>query len=246
MSPFEIAAANFLVHLGFAVGALAYILRDILWLRLVAAGSYAIFAVFAVGRGPDTVWTLVPWYAAFITINVAHAALIFYQRCIWRFTAAEAALHSSAFPTLSRPSAKRLMRSGTWKTLSIGDVLTHEGTMSKRVYLIASGRVQVTLQRKPVVELGAGKFVGEIGLIARRSASATATALPDADGLPPRVLLWDVARLRRRLREDDELRSAMETAIGADLARKIADQNVSIGRQCAELCPEPDKVPNAA
>lgn len=220
-----------LVHVGFAVGALAYLLRDMLWLRIVAIGSYAIFTTVAIRNGGDNIWNVLPWYAAFMAINVVRAALLAYQRHLWRFTAEEAALHARAFPMLAREPAKRLMTAGRWETLAPGDVLTREGEVAPKVWLVAAGRVQVALEGEPIVVLNPGQFVGEIGFVARRPASATAVAAAAEDGAAPRFLSWESRDLRRRLKRDGALRSTFESAFGTDLARKIADQNVRARRR---------------
>ena len=223
-----------LVHVGFGFGALAFLLRDVLWLRIVAVVSYAVFTTVAVRKGADAAWTVLPWYGAFMAINLVRAGLIAYERHLWRFTSDEAALHAMAFPMLARQPAKRMMSAGCWETAAPGEVLTREGEVAAKVWLIVSGRVHVTLAGKPIVNLGPGQFVGEIGFIARQPASATATVVAGEDGLQPRFLTWDAAALRRRLDRDAALRSTFESAFGTDLARKIADQNVRARRQRGE------------
>lgn len=200
-----------LVHVGFAIGALAFLLRDVLWLRVVAILSYAIFTVVALRNGADAAWKVLPWYALFMGINIVRAGLIAYERHLWRFTPDEAELHARAFPMLAREPAKRLMACGQWENPALGERLTREGEFAPKVRLVASGRVRVTLAGELIVDLGPGQFVGEIGFIARRPASATATAVAGDDGEPPRFLTWEVAALRRRLAKDGALRATLET-----------------------------------
>lgn len=220
-----------LLHVGFAVAGLAYLFRDILWLRLVAVGSYVIFSIVAINRGPDVMWEFLPWYMAFTAINLGHALLLIYQRRLWKFSPEEAALHACAFPALSRQPAKRLMRQGSWKTLEPGFSMTREGEFAECVYVVATGCVQVTLHDQAIAELGCGQFVGEIGFIAGRPASATAIALPNESNIGPRVLCWNIKKLRKLFTKDADFRMAMESALGSDLARKIGDNNVAIQRR---------------
>jgi CRP-like cAMP-binding protein len=230
-----IAMAEFLegslLHIGFAVAGLAYLFRDILWLRLVAVGSYLIFSVVAISRGPEVMWEFLPWYLGFTVINLGHALLLIYQRRLWKFTPEEAALHACAFPALSRQPAKRLMRQGRWKTLEPGFRLTREDHFAGCVYVVADGCVQVTLKNQPIAQLGCGQFVGEIGFIAGRPASATTIALSNEDSAGPRVLCWSVKKLRKLFEKDSDFRLAMESALGSDLARKIVDNNIAIQRR---------------
>ena len=130
------------------------------------------------------------------------------------------------------------MKRGKWQTLGVGDALTREGEFANRVYLLAAGRVEVTLDGDPIVDLNPGQFIGEVGFIARSPASATAIAVAD-DENPTRVLYWDSEKLRRDLRRDDGLRSTLESALGTDLARKLADRNVSVRRQSGASVEQP-------
>ncbi len=117
-------------------------------------------------------------------------------------------------------------------------VLTREGQRSRFVYLIAEGEVAVRVGGNLLATLGAGRFVGEIGLIADRPATATAVLTATADR-PARLLVWSQAGLRKRLTKDDLLRSAILAAIGADLAIKIDQNNLMVAR------PTPVEDPNA-
>lgn len=185
----------------------------------------------AIRRGGNALWSVLPWYGAFIVINSMRAALLAYQRHLWRFTPEEAALHASAFPMLAREAAKRLMAAGVWETLPPGSLLTREGEVAPKVWLVATGQVTVTLGGEPITYLYPGQFVGEIGFVAQQPASATAIATAGADGAAPRFLSWESHELRRRLKRDGALRSTFESAFGTDLARKIADQNVRVRRE---------------
>src|SRR3546814_10965798 len=73
----------------FVATALSFLVRDILWLRLLATLSYSLFCIVAVTMADGPVWHLVLWYLTFITINLGHAAYLLYERTLVKLTAAE-------------------------------------------------------------------------------------------------------------------------------------------------------------
>lgn len=228
---FGITLEHWLLHSALLLFLLAYALRDILWLRVTIATGYVIYIALVTMRGGG--FEVLPWYALFVLINLGQAAIVVHERWLMRLTPAEERLRQLAFPTLDKVVVKRMLRLGEWRTLSAGYALTTEGRRGLRLYLIADGKVRVTLRGRYVAVIGDGQFVGEIGFIANRPATATATALSAAEdeSRPASCLVWNVAKLRRQMARDDELRSVVYAAVGADLAAKIANQTVSVTRE---------------
>src|SRR3546814_13146164 len=95
------------------------------------------------------------------------------------------------------------------------------------------GEASVRVGEQEVARLVAGRFVGEIGFLALRPATATAIATAADEQQACRCLAWKAAKLRHRLARDPAMKSVMYAALGADLAAKIADPNVKVTRQFA-------------
>ena len=218
-----------LIHVGFGLSALAFLVRDILWLRLLAITSYTLFVTFQLSRAGGPIWQVVGWYAVFITINVGHAAYLIYERRLQRLSPEEDGLRRLAFPAVDPVAVRRLFRKGSWVDLPAGEFLTHEGRVARDLFLIYRGGVTVEVGDAPIAHLGPGRFVGEIALLTGSVASATTRVA----GEPPghvRCIAWNQRRLRQRLERDDTLRTTLYAAIGADLCGKVADDNVKVRR----------------
>jgi NTE family protein len=72
-----------------------------------------------------------------------------------------------------------------WRHLEAGEVLFEEGDPSDAAYFIVGGRLMVSALddddvQRPIVELGRGAVVGELGLLDDAPRSATVTAIRDA------------------------------------------------------------------
>lgn len=213
-----------LAHTGFLLVALAFIVRDPLALHFRAVVAYCLFVGFASSAPGGPIWHLIGWYVVFLAINGGQVARLVHERHFDRLSAKEKSLIKLAFPALGRCAAKRLIRRGHWMTLRAGDLLTEQGQSPKWIYAILEGRIQVSVNGARVCDLGPGQFVGEIGFV--NNGTATATTVVASDGA--RVLAWNQCRLRRDAGRSGELRGAIFAALGADLARKTAEQTVRV------------------
>ncbi|MFW5678626.1 MAG: cyclic nucleotide-binding domain-containing protein [Pseudomonadota bacterium] len=217
----EVVLAGGLLHLGFATVALAYLFRDMLHLRVVAALGYALFLAHTLPQGSAEALVAGGWYVAFLLVNLGHALMLAYQRRCDSLTAEERRLTATALASLDVGAARRMMRRGTWLDLAPGTRLTQRGERGTRLYALLRGRVDVEIDGVAVAEAGPGEFVGEIGFLANGPATATATAAG-----PVRALVWDRDELERAIRRSPELHATVHAAFGSDLARKVATQSL--------------------
>jgi NTE family protein len=120
--------------------------------------------------------------------------------------------------------AARLRR----QSFASGEVVFRKGEPSDSMYLVRSGQVDVVLEgdvgvhreREPLASLGAGSFVGELGLLLNEPRSATLLAVTDTDLL---------ALSRTDL--DDLLES--HPAVAVDLSRELSRRLVATNRRIA-------------
>ncbi len=216
-----------LLHLGFVTVALAYLVRDVFYLRLLAVLGYGFFIGESLRQGmPNT--ALLGWYALFLVANAGHAWHLAVERRRDHLTADERRLADLAFPGLSAAAARRLMRQGHWRDLEPGTVLLSEGHVGSRVYALAEGMVDVVVDGEVVAAAQPGQLVGEVGFLAGGPATATAVAREKL-----RALVWDRSSLERGMRRAPDLHDAVYAAFGSDLARKVADQTLRPRRVAA-------------
>ena len=206
-----------LLHIAFLTVAVAFLVRDVLWLRGLSIIAYSMFMAVAAITRPDAHWTLLAWYGGFIAINLVHGVWLICERQMCRLTADERSLLEMAFPALDQLTLKRLLRHGRWQSIEPGVPLTKAGVHPERLYVVFDGRVDVSRHGKSVAAIGPGHFVGEMAFVTGARASADTVA-----GAPSWVFAWDQSELRQACRRRPELREAVYSAIGPDLARKIA------------------------
>ncbi len=216
-----VLVAGGVLHLGFATVALAYVFRDVLSLRVLAAAGYGLFLVHTLPETALADRVEAGWYALFLVLNAGHAAVLAYERRCASLTPDERRLAGLAFASVDVGAARRMMRRGSWRDLPAGTVLAREGESGRSLYAVLSGRVDVLVDGAPVATAGAGEFVGEIGFLAGGPATATAVV-----AAPVRALVWDRGELERAMRRTPELHATAYAAFGSDLARKVAQQSL--------------------
>ena len=212
-----------LIHAAYVLTALSYLLRDILWLRLVAMTGNICIAAAAFMAFPEPNWAFVGWACTFFFINVFHSTWLVYERHLRRFTPEEQRLCDAAFQSLDPVSVRRLLRCGRWVEHPKDRSLTTQGAHLTELVLISEGEAAVRLGGQVIQHLACGKFVGEIGFLSGEPATATVVSAG-----PLRCLTWKVPELRRFLARHPEVRTVFHAAVGKDLAEKIAAHNVRL------------------
>jgi CRP-like cAMP-binding protein len=86
--------------------------------------------------------------------------------------------------------------------------------------LICKGQAAVESHGHVVAHLRGGAFVGEMAFISGNAASATVTVEHQT-----RAFVFDMAKLRKLIDNDDLAAVAMHRVIGRDLADKLAARN---------------------
>lgn len=235
----ELSERGFL-HLGFLCVALAYLFRDVFYLRMLAVVGYGFFVLAVVKRGmPDP--ALLGWYGLFIAVNGVQAGILAHERRREHLTPEERALVDLAFSRLAVGPVRRLMRRGRWVTFPDGFRFTVQDRLSPAVYALLEGEAEISVDGMALTTATPGQFIGEIGFLAGGPATATARARGSV-----RALAWERGELERAMRRDPELHDTVYAAFGCDLARKVAEQSLKRrGAAAAPAAPPPGSDPRA-
>ena len=212
---------SILIHIAFLGFAVAFMVRDVLWLRMLTMVAYTVLVLrlgLATAPGDES---LLLWYLAFILINAGHAAWLVYERHLLRLTPMERSLAAVAFPAMAHATIKRLCRIGVWQDLEDSEQLTWHGSRPEVLAVVLSGEIGVFQHDRCVARIGPGHFVGEMSFITGQPANADTYA----EG-PVTLLVWKQAALARQCDRDPRLRTALYTAFGPDLVNKIVGAQV--------------------
>ena len=214
-----------LIHAGFVLGAIAFLVRDILWLRGLSILANLAMGYAAYRAAPDPRWIVVAWAVVFVAINLVHSIWLITERHLMRLTDEERRLKDSTFGAVDPVLVRKLLRRGQWQDLAPEACLVRQGIHLDRMYLIASGEAAVSLGGRVITRIGPGKFVGEIAFLTGEMSTAMVVATE-----PLRCLEWRSDELERLKKRRPEVIGALQAAIGLDLSRKIASHNVRLAQ----------------
>ncbi|MDP9283610.1 MAG: cyclic nucleotide-binding domain-containing protein [Actinomycetota bacterium] len=116
------------------------------------------------------------------------------------------------FSGLSKPELAKLAGWTFELEVLAGEELTKEGRLAHEFFVIEDGAAEVRQKGERIVELGAGDFFGEIGLLQTERRTATVTATTDL-----RVIVMSAQEFRRMEQELPAVADRVRSAIRARL-----------------------------
>jgi len=203
-------------HLASVLTMVAYLLRDILWLRFLTILSCFAGIVFAylVPGGP--LWTVIGWNVLFAIINIVQIAIIIKDRTGIHFTEEEKELHETLFKKFAPFEFMKLMRIAEWRQVAPGEIVTTEGQQLDEVMFVYNGLLAVEVKGVKKDELQDGHFIGEISFISGGTATATVRAIE-----PTRYIAWPKKEINRLLARNPSMHIAMQGMLTVDLSKKL-------------------------
>jgi hypothetical protein len=211
MNYFEFAA-----HIASILTAIAYLVKDILWLRFLTVLACICGIVFNYFVPATPLWVVIYWNLLFMAINIVQIGIIFKERSEVDFTEEEKELYETLFKNFAPFEFMKLLRVGQWLEAKKDQVLAVEEKKLDEVMLIYNGLVSVETGGETVAQLRDGNFIGEISFLRGGAATATVRALE-----PTRYLSWAKEDLSQLLNRNPSMRFAMQTVISADLTGKL-------------------------
>lgn len=201
-------------HLPYVLLVLSMLMRDIVWLRVLAIAAGVTRIVIRGFIVYDPVAVL--WEAVLVAINLGQLLLLWWYANHHRFTDDEQYLLSRLAPGTDKRALRRLFRHGRWRQVEPEAHLTEEGRPVDELMFLADGVVRIEKHGEIVAVCGRGDFIGEMSFIS--GGDATATAIADR---PIRLLSFSQAGLRNAAIEDAGIREILETAFNRNLIDKL-------------------------
>ena len=225
-------------HLASILTMAAYLLKDILWLRLLTILSCFAGIAFNYFVPATPLWSVIYWNMLFATINIAQIAIIIRERTGIHFTEEEKELHDTLFKNFAPFEFMKLMRIAKWLGAKQGEVLAVEKETLNAVMLIYNGLVGVETNGKEVARLKDGNFIGEVSFITGGAATATVRALQ-----PTRYIAWPKDAISQLLNRNPSMRFAMQSMLSTDLSKKLMHRAPSFHGKIdlASILKKPDK-----
>ena len=169
---FIVTWLSWIGHLSFFLSALSFMMSSILLLRLLAIGSLLVGIAynsmiamgFANGVPNPELWNVVGWLVTFLLINVGQSIRLLVQNNEIKLPEIERSLLAIAAPLMRTRDWAKLMAASSTQKLAPGDVLIEVGDDTKDLIMIESGDLMEIDDRKSVLRIGRGTWLGEVSM----------------------------------------------------------------------------------
>ncbi|HZS40286.1 MAG TPA: cyclic nucleotide-binding domain-containing protein [Polyangia bacterium] len=205
----------YLIHVANVLFLCSYLVRDILWLRLLSViAGFCLIPYFYFQSPP--LWQPILWNVVFISLNAFQIARLLRERRPVRFSDEEQRLYQMVFRSLTPREFAKLLKLAHWSEAAPAECLVEQNQVLKRMMVIYSGLATVKVGDAAVAQLQPGRLVGEMSFLTGEKTSASVWT-----ALRTRYVAWPADDLKRFLADNHELRSALQLVIGSDLATKL-------------------------
>jgi len=191
----------------------AYIVKDILWLRILTIGAGLLTLPYFLFQGT---YSAVFWQSAFVSINLVHVVLLMMAKRPVKLTEDQQALQSMVFRNFTSRQVRSILEIATWNTGAPNQKLIAAGQQEAVLHLIQQGRAEIIQDGEIVDWNGPGAFMGELRFITGKPAVADVIFSTEA-----RYVSWDTAALKKKLERNSQLKAAFEVLISANIASKL-------------------------
>ena len=208
---------NVLINTAYVLLLVSFSVKSILWLRALNVVAGLLFVTSFVMQ-PAPLWDSIAWNLLFCAINVWRIWRTIVERRPPVLDAHEQLLHQRVFSDLSARDWRRLLDQGAWADGVPPDALLRKGEQAARLWMVAAGRLLLTLEDGATRTYAAGDFIGEGCFLAGIPAGGDVVIQE-----PVRFVSWDREDLQRFLDQEPAIGCAVQTAMGRGLVQRMAE-----------------------
>ena len=206
--PFEL-----LIHAANVLYLCAFLVRDILWLRILAVVAAACLIPYFYFR-PEPLLTPVYWNLAFTALNIFWIIRLLLERRPVKLSEEEQRLCELVFRTMRPREMIKILKLASWHNAAAGECFVERGRPLDRLMVIYSGKACVEVDGKNVTELQPGQFIGSISYVTEQTAPANVVSLE-----PTRYVAWPKSKLKDFMNKNPDLHTALKTTLAIDLTK---------------------------
>jgi len=199
-------------HLAFGLIAFSFLVKDILWLRLVSILASAFGMAYNYFIPANPMWIAIGWNGIFIGLNLYHIAVLVYEKRPIKMAPKDKELYQTLFKDMTPVEYLKISKIASWKKFAAGDVMIRQEHMVTDLILIYNGTVDVMVRDKKVAELRDGQFVGEMSFLTEKSATATCVAKHDTE-----CLVWKQPEFKDLLKRNPSLYYTIQSLLSNQL-----------------------------
>ena len=207
-------------HLAFGLIAFSFLVKDILYLRLVSilASLFSVFYNWVIPAEP--MWLAINWNIIFVAVNLYHIAVIIYEKRPVHMSPKHKELYETMFKGMTPVEFLKITKIADWTHFKSGEFVTQQHHTVPTLNLIYNGTVDVTVDSKKVAELKDGQFVGEMSFLTEKPATATCIAKHDTE-----CLTWEQHGFKDLLKRNPSLYFSIQSLLSAQVSSALVSSS---------------------
>ena len=212
--------ATFVGHLAFGLIAFSYLVKDIMYLRIlsIVASLFGMFFNYTVPTEP--LWLPIGWNAIFVMVNIYHISVLLYDKRPVQMDDKNTELYNTLFKDMTPVEFLKISKAACWKTYQPGDVLIRQLHLVPDLILIYNGTVEVNVDDNKVAELRDGEFVGEMSFLTEKSATATCVVKHTTE-----CLVWKQQEFKDLLKRNPSLYFTIQSLLSAQVSSNLVSSS---------------------
>jgi len=212
--------ATIVGHLAFGLIAFSYLVKDIMYLRIlsIVASLFGMFFNYTVPAEP--LWLPIGWNAIFVMVNIYHISVLLYEKRPVQMDDKNTELYNTLFKELTPVEYLKISKAACWKSYETGDVLIRQQHLVPDLILIYNGTIDVEVDGNKVAELRDGQFVGEMSFLTEKSATATCVVKH-----PTKCLVWKQQEFKDLLKRNPSLYFTIQSLLSAQVSSNLVSSS---------------------
>ena len=204
---------DLLIHVANVLYLFAFMVRDILWLRILTVIAAACLIPYFYFQ-PEPLLTPIYWNLVFTALNIFWITRLLLERRPVKLNEEEQRLCELVFRTMTPREMVKILKLASWQNAVAGECFVERGKPMDRLIVIYSGKACVEVDGKNVTELQPGQFIGSISYVTEEMAPANIVSLE-----PTRYVSWPKSKLQDYMKKNPDLHTALKTTLAIDLTR---------------------------
>src|SRR5258705_7089869 len=155
----QVLGINGLINFSNILFLVAFSVRDVLWLRILAIVGEGLTLPYYYFQG-EKLWPPIVWGAAFMLVNAVRVVAIALERRPVVLSDREERLHRVAFSSIDKREFLKLVSLAQWVDCSPGEIILEKGQHLSEAIVVIAGDLEAILSGNSRMALRPGQLIG--------------------------------------------------------------------------------------
>jgi hypothetical protein len=213
----QVLGINGLINLSNIVFLVAFSVRDVLKLRILAIVGEGLTLPYYYFQN-EKLWPPIVWGAAFMLVNAVRVVAIALERRPVVLSDKEERLYRVAFSSIDKREFVKLVSLAQWVSCSPGELILEKGQHISEAIVVIAGDLEAIVGGNSRMALRPGQLIGDVSAYSGLASPADVVARG-----PGFLAKWDLQHVREFTASRPELRANLLRIVSTDLAAKLRD-----------------------